>query len=115
MTLLLHRDLRALCVAAWMLLMNDDQVISGTIREWRRCLQDSLQDARHCMYTACTKARSTQDREREAEHSWHTEEESLLLSTAAWTPKETSGAQEVHQPAPESVRVKARAPRDPAA
>ena len=31
-TLLLHRDLRALCVAAWMLLMNDDQVISGTIR-----------------------------------------------------------------------------------
>ena len=73
-TLLLHRDLRALCVAAWMLLMNDDQVISGTIREWRRCLRDSLQDARHCMYTAYTKARSTQDREREAEHSWHTRE-----------------------------------------
>ena len=63
-----------------------------------------------------TKQNSTQDREREAVHSWHTEGRVLLLSTAAWTPEETTGAQQVRQPALESIRVKSsRAPRDPAA
>ena len=41
--------------------------------------------------------------------------EVLLLRTAAKAPKETTGTQKVHQQALESVRVKARAPPDPAA
>ena len=94
----------------------------GAARQWRRCLHAGSEIGTGMHDIVCIRKQTqtsirkqSQTRRGKTDHSWHTEEEVLHLSTAAWTLNETTGALEAHQAALESVRVQARAPRDQAA